>query len=156
MSNVADLQDSIVAKIGGLAGIDLANVQLGESKDMDKLTETPSNFPRVEFFPDTGNGEDYISEREIKGLYGFEFWIYTLASTEDRTSGNDLKVLQNLEGGVRTALYEFNSDSPKPADGFQRVEADYRFEYFYSVFNNLLNVSILNMEFWIEHAATTA
>jgi len=113
-------------------------------------------FPCIEILTTGFTGEEYISQRDIRGNYAFQFVGHQYAAVKSRIDGDDMKAIEHLGTAMRIAMYSFIDDVSAPCTGFLFANPDYTGMPVYQEYAENINSYILSLSFKCERADTSA
>jgi len=153
---VTQLLDSIRAAIIEIDDFSEANVRIGEITDPDSRDVTTA-FPCAGIVATSISGIEYVSQRIVKALCNFQVIIYDSVSTENREDGTDMAIIEKYKSAVLRQMFRFNDNSQSgnsPCDGFHKVDPTFNTFSAYELFNDKINISVIDFNINIEAADT--
>lgn len=125
----------------------------------DLINKESTDFPCVEIsnMQRGGRGEEYESQRQIRGVYGVRIAVHEYKSTVARVTGADMKSISLLSSAVLRQMYRLTDhaagDNP-PCPGFLMTLPDYSVEPAYEIISEHINTEIIDVYFRVDNEDT--
>lgn len=125
----------------------------------DLINKESTDFPCVEIsnMQRGGRGEEYESQRQIRGVYGVRIALHEYKSTVARVTGADIQSISLLASAILRQMYRLtdhaSGDNP-PCSGFLMTLPDYSVEPAYEIISEHINTEIIEVYFRVDNEDT--
>jgi len=148
------LLDNLKAKLEAIS--DLKEVIVGTHNYGGLDLQAASYFPVAGILYRGVDGVEYIDQRNIRTSYSFDVHVHHYAESPDRTTGQDMKDLEDVAVQIKTQVYSFIDDASAPCPGFRMTFGEFNIELYYKEHSQKLNTSVVSFNIMVDTTDTTA